>query len=155
MNSSSLTKLDQALAVEWKPQLTQCTGSFGEVWKCDWRGGNVAVKKLLENMTQSQLEDFKAEAALLSRLRPHTHIVQFQGVCLQPLCIITEFCVGGSLFTLLQTKKPLQKKVSVKIIKGCAAGMLHLQRERVVHRDLAARNILLTAEFDPKISGFF
>jgi serine/threonine protein kinase len=81
--------------------------------------------------------------------------VQFQGVCLVPLSIITEFCAGGSLFTLLHSKKEIPWKVIVKIIKGCAAGMLHLQREHIIHRDLAARNILLTEVYDPKISGKF
>jgi len=32
--------------------------------------------------------------------------------------------------------------------------MLHLHSEKIIHRDLAARNILLTENFDPKVSDF-
>ena len=33
--------------------------------------------------------------------------------------------------------------IRLKIIKGIAAGMEHLHKEKIVHRDLSARNILL------------
>lgn len=34
--------------------------------------------------------------------------------------------------------------LELEIIKGIAAGMLHITSEKIVHRDLAARNILVT-----------
>jgi len=40
------------------------------------------------------------------------------------------------------------------LVKGMAAGMLHLHREGLIHRDLAARNILLGSGFQVKITDF-
>jgi serine/threonine protein kinase len=42
----------------------------------------------------------------------------------------------------------------IRIIKGVAAGILHLTNNRIVHRDLAARNILLASGMQPKVSDF-
>ena len=44
--------------------------------------------------------------------------------------------------------------MKLSIIKGTAAGMLHLHRQGVVHRDLAARNILLDGALRPKVCDF-
>jgi protein-serine/threonine kinase len=60
------------------------------------------------------------------------------------LCIITELCEGGSLYTLLHSDAAIDETLLAKIIKGIAAGMMHLHAENIVHRDLAARNILVS-----------
>jgi serine/threonine protein kinase len=46
----------------------------------------------------------------------------------------------------------LSEEHKIRLIRGIAAGMLHLHKHNIVHRDFAARNILLTANGDPKIS---
>jgi len=42
----------------------------------------------------------------------------------------------------------------IEQIKGIAAGVLHLHKERIVHRDLATRNILLDKSGIPKVADF-
>jgi serine/threonine protein kinase len=49
----------------------------------------------------------------------------------------------------------LNEEHKIRLIRGIAAGILHLHKHNIVHRDLAARNILLTSGGDPKISVFF
>jgi serine/threonine protein kinase len=46
----------------------------------------------------------------------------------------------------------LSEEGKIQLIRGIAAGMLHLHKFNIVHRDLAARNILLTETGQPKIS---
>jgi serine/threonine protein kinase len=46
----------------------------------------------------------------------------------------------------------LSDEYKIRLVRGIAAGMLHLHKHNIVHRDLAARNILLTANGEPKIS---
>jgi len=113
----------------------------------------VAIKVLKGAFSSKQMEDFRAEGALMARLRPHKNVVQFLGICQQPPSMILEFCEGGNLFDFV-----IQKNLSVDdqldIMKGIGAGMLHLSYEKIVHRDLAARNILLDRGHIPKVSDF-
>ena len=92
----------------------------------------------------------------MSRLRPHTNVVQMLGVCTKtmPLMIVTEYLPLGSLQSFLTTPRgqSLSVQETLSIIQGIAAGMMHLSSENVVHRDLAARNVLLTSDLVPKIS---
>jgi serine/threonine protein kinase len=71
-----------------------------------------------------------------------------------PQCIVTEFLDGGSLTSLLYSRKTITQKMLYDIVYGIAAGVLHLHKEGIVHRDLAARNVLMTSGGQVKISDF-
>jgi serine/threonine protein kinase len=131
-------------------------GAFGVVYKAEWRLTTVAVKKLLNEISnEKEMEDFQAEVNLLKNLRPHPNVVTFLGITSSPISIVLEFCSGGSLYHLIHNKsKKISYELALKILKGVAAGMYHLHSENVIHRDLAARNILLTEEMTPKVSDF-
>jgi serine/threonine protein kinase len=59
----------------------------------------------------------------------------------------------GSLDKLLfDSDEELNENEMIELIRGIAAGLLHLHKYNIVHRDLAARNILLTGHRIPKIS---
>jgi len=83
-------------------------------------------------------------------------VVLFLGVTTppQPLTIISEFCEGGSLYTLIHSDAKISEELEFKVLSQMAKGMLHLHSEGIVHRDLAARNILLTEHFDAKVTDF-
>jgi len=133
-------------------------GNFGQVSKGRWRGGEVAVKKLVSTLNSEQLRDFRQEIAIMCSLRPHPSVVQFFGASTkpgQPLCIVTEFLEGGSLLHLLQVDgQSISPSDMTKMAKGIASGMVHLISEKIIHRDLAARNILLTGSRTCKVSDF-
>ncbi len=42
-------------------------GTYGVVYKATWRGSNVAVKKLLKNIEQKELESFRSEALTMQK----------------------------------------------------------------------------------------
>jgi len=131
-------------------------GSYGVVLKGMWRSVPVAAKKMLtESMTEQNIVDFLTEISLMKSLRPHTNVVTLLGVCSNPLALITEYLENGSLWSYI-TKLGSTPSIEIchKVIVGIARGMLHLHLEKIVHRDLATRNILLTAQFEPKISDF-
>jgi len=132
-------------------------GAYGVVFRGRWRGGIVAIKQLSFKgvLTQKELQDFRSEAALMKKLRPHVNVVQFLGITSSPsLCIVTEFLDQGSLFKLVFSSSKIDANILMNVVKGIAAGMLHLHREGVVHRDLATRNILLGSGNQVKISDF-
>lgn len=62
-------------------------------------------------------------------------ILQLLGVCcsdIEKLCLVTEFCVNGSLDKYIHSRPPLKKKIVYNLIKGIAVGMTHLTKEGVV-----------------------
>jgi len=77
------------------------------------------------------------------------------GICMEPLCIVTDYYKNGSLLNYLESHgKELNNKQLMKILQGIAAGMSHLHVEKVIHRDLASRNILLSEILDPAVADF-
>jgi len=129
-------------------------GAYGVVFLANWRLQKVAAKKLLEDSLSENGEDFAKEAELLMALRPHKNIVQFLGVILRPLCIITEYLPRGSLFQLLESEHPMDYVLLLKFANDIVAGMVHLHSEGVIHRDLACRNLLLDESGTVKITDF-
>jgi len=129
-------------------------GSYGKVCLGKWNAASVALKFCRKNR---KIEDFLQEMKIMIELPPHPNVVQVLGLSVdgpQPI-IVMEFCPGGSLDTLLyDSNVNLNEEDKMQLIRGIAAGMLHLHKHNIVHRDLAARNILLTASGDPKISDF-
>jgi len=107
-------------------------------------------------LSEKDLRDFKAEASVMARLRPHVNVVQFLGITSAPapLCIVTEFMDQGSLYAYLHGDSKIDTNILMNLVKGIAAGMLHLHKEELIHRDLASRNILLGSGFQVKISDF-
>jgi len=129
-------------------------GSYGEVFLGKWRNAYVALKFCAHKVN---IDDFLREINILTNLPPHPNIVHLYGVALdgpQPVLVL-EYYQKGSLDKVLfdsSVKLPLETKMH--LIRGIAAGMLHLHKHNIIHRDLAARNILIAANGEPKISDF-
>jgi serine/threonine protein kinase len=119
-----------------------------------WSGAEVALKFCKE---KEGLEDFWKEANLMIELPPHPNVVRVFGISrdgLQPILVL-EYCAGGSLDKLFFVdEQPMNETQKITLVKGIAAGMLHLHNHNIIHRDLAARNILLSDTGHPKISDF-
>ncbi|PRP89323.1 hypothetical protein PROFUN_02197 [Planoprotostelium fungivorum] len=131
-------------------------GSFGIVFKAQWRAADVAVKQVrAEHVTEKQLRDFLREVSILQNLVSHPNVVGFRGITFppQPLSLVIDYCKGGSLYTYLRRNNVTDEK-RFKMIKDIAKGMLHLHMEKIVHRDLAVRNVLLTEHLVAQVSDF-
>jgi tRNA A-37 threonylcarbamoyl transferase component Bud32 len=139
-------------------------GAFGKVYKATYRGNSVAVKKLFvpqelwqSDQIQEDFAYFRKEIEILSLLN-HPNIVKCLGGCAQRphLCIVTEYCNGGSLHDLLHIKKVnLSSQQQIAFALGIAEGMeyLHSRKPMIIHRDLKSQNILLNDNI-PKICDF-
>ena len=79
----------------------------------------------------------------------HPNVVGLKGLCKKPLCVLTDFCTYGDLYTYLQSRRncniPLPFKFVVKVLLDIAKGMnfLHTATPPIIHRDLKSPNILL------------
>ena len=143
------------------------SGGSSDVYLGDYRGTEVAVKKLrLLEAKKDYIKEYKREVSSLVLLY-HPYLVLLMGAIAEPfnLSIVTEYCKGGNLFDLLY-KRPninLSWEFKKKILLQIAIGMnyLHTNNPPVLHRDLKSLNILLTDKIeknsdttDIKISDF-
>ncbi|XP_078174471.1 putative serine/threonine-protein kinase SIS8 isoform X2 [Carex rostrata] len=134
-------------------------GSFGEVYKGDWHGTEVAVKKFLhQDISSDALEEFRSEVRIMKRLR-HPNVVLLMGAVTRVphLSIVTEFLPRGSLFRLIhRPNNQLDEKRRLRMALDVARGMnyLHNCTPMVVHRDLKSPNLLVDKNWVVKVCDF-
>lgn len=147
-------------------------GSFGRVYLAKWNETLVAVKILSSigpaedesNLTLSNpvLSGLAKESNMMAALR-HPNVVSFLGVCLEPPCIVTEFCARGSLTDVLRGAKATPAKASLldwsrrlNMALDAAKGMLYLHNHAppIIHRDLKSPNLLVDKHWRVKVSDF-
>jgi len=133
-------------------------GSFGTVYHGTWGDKQIACKMLSKDTGfEIDIASFIRESDVMRRITSHANCLKYYGICCNtdfPFCIITEFIANGSLRSIIEKNMISSNKVKLHIIKGIVQGMIHLSNEKVVHRDLASRNILITEDFNAKISDF-
>ncbi|KAL8196699.1 hypothetical protein R6Q57_024592 [Mikania cordata] len=134
-------------------------GSYGEVYRSEWNGTEVAVKKFMnQDISGDALTQFKGEIEIMLRLR-HPNVVLFMGAVTRPpnLSILTEFLPRGSLYKLLhRTNVQLDEKRRMRMALDVAKGMnyLHTSNPVIVHRDLKTPNLLVDKNWVVKQGGW-
>ena len=142
-------------------------GGFGEVFKGEFHGQDVAVKTL-KVVDEENLGRFREEVLLMTSLH-HTNIVFLLGMCWDESLIglLMEFSDKGSLTDVLVKSQdftwvdPLLKYVS-----DVAHGLQYLHnvkwydyntkttRESIIHRDIKTDNVLVFSPDTCKLSDF-
>lgn len=127
-------------------------GSFGTVFKGEWRGTEIAIKVIKSEVDTSE---FEIEMDIISRLH-HPNILQFLGACtvVHPHMIVMEYMSND---TLESANPSLSYSQRVGIVKDVAKGLAYLHNRKpgcIIHRDLKPNNILLTTSFKAKIADF-
>src|SRR5579883_1219689 len=90
------------------------SGSFGEVFKGEWKGKEIAMKKLLKESETTISSQFMKEAQILYSIN-HPNVIRFYGLYYETngecyLC--TEFVDGGCLEDFLKEKLKENKKLN-------------------------------------------
>ncbi|CAJ1936645.1 unnamed protein product [Sphenostylis stenocarpa] len=134
-------------------------GSYGEVYRGEWHGTEVAVKKFLyRDISGELLEEFKSEVQIMKRLR-HPNVVLFMGAVTRPpnLSIVSEFLPRGSLYRLIhRPNNQLDERRRLRMALDAARGMnyLHSSTPVIVHRDLKSPNLLVDKNWVVKVCDF-
>lgn len=121
-------------------------GGFGKVHRGFWRNSEVAVKAARIDPDEDinvTIESVKQEATLFWLLE-HENIVQLLGVCLElpHLCLVMEYCRGGSLNRILASHK-INPSTLLDWAIQIARGMDYLHNglpTPIIHRDLKSSN---------------
>ncbi|XP_034662492.1 tyrosine-protein kinase Fer isoform X2 [Drosophila subobscura] len=133
-------------------------GNFGDVYKAKLKSTklDVAVKTCRMTLPDEQKRKFLQEGRILKQY-DHPNIVKLIGICVQkqPIMIVMELVLGGSLLTYLRkNSNGLSARQQMGMCRDAAAGMRYLESKNCIHRDLAARNCLVDLEHSVKISDF-
>eukprot|EP00268_Persea_americana_P039269 TRINITY_DN38879_c0_g1_i1.p1 TRINITY_DN38879_c0_g1~~TRINITY_DN38879_c0_g1_i1.p1 ORF type:complete len:357 (-),score=64.34 TRINITY_DN38879_c0_g1_i1:168-1238(-) len=140
-------------------------GGFGRVYRGVLRSGEVVAIKKMELPPFKAAEgerEFRVEVDILSRL-DHPNLVSLIGYCAdgKHRFLVYEFMQNGSLQDHLDgiSEMKMDWPSRLKIALGAARGLAYLHSGStvgipIVHRDFKSSNILLSANFEPKISDF-
>ncbi|KAH8277325.1 hypothetical protein KR026_009115, partial [Drosophila bipectinata] len=121
-------------------------GSYGQVFKADWRNLKIAVKRLNYGV---EAEVIDREINQLSKVR-HENIIELYGVSMHDdlYHLLVEYMDGGSLHSFLHADRKPSYTLSHSLnwALQMAQGIAHMHAmtpKAVVHRDVKPRNALL------------
>jgi len=133
-------------------------GTSGKVYRAILRGKNdVAVKILKPWTNDSQVQEFQKEFEIMCALR-HPYIVHFYGACIETkLSLVMEFCERDTLFDVMNNDN-----ISIgweNVFRWGAQYtramvFLHNFKPQVLHRDFKSLNILVTHDWECRVSDF-
>lgn len=112
------------------------SGAHSQVYRGKWNGEEVAVKRLVDGVSD---ETFMKEAGLWAKL-DHPRIHRFLRACLSPKYIISAYHRYGDVGKYLSTH-PVADRVA--LMRDSAAGMDFLHKNGGIHGDLKASNVLV------------
>lgn len=123
-------------------------GEFGEVFRCLNRldGCIYAVKKSKKPVAGSAVERIALnEVWAHAVLGKHDNVVRYYSAWAENnhMLIQNEYCDGGSLQTLLQTRTLAEQELRL-LVAHIAEGLKYIHSNDLVHLDLKAGNIFLT-----------
>lgn len=147
-------------------------GGYGEVFKAQWMGAPVAVKRFGRKcVSKKSIIDFIKEIEIVYQMR-HPNIIFYLGVSFDDenhYYMVTEYSSNGSIFDLLhhssqsqaakrlphnKNKVVLDDGLIFKIMKEMALALQYLHTKKILHCDLKSQNILLTEDWTVKICDF-
>ncbi|GAB9475839.1 Tkl protein kinase [Globisporangium polare] len=159
-------------------------GGYGAVYKAKFRNETVVVKQLLPDKTRNKqiLKSFMDEIRICAAL-DHPKVVRFIGITwssLLDLSVVTEYMANGDLGSLLTEQLQRQASGAVsrfdyswfKASSSTSGGggakcksllaldiaealvYLHSFISPIIHRDLKSRNVLLSTDWEAKLTDF-
>ncbi|KAI1461596.1 kinase-like protein [Annulohypoxylon moriforme] len=134
-------------------------GSFGRVYKAnDLRTSQVVAVKIIDvdesDTLNPKLADTYSEILkeinALHRLSQSgaqniNHVIEALPVG-KAMWMVTEYCAGGSVATLMKPTAPggLQEKWIIPILREVAVAIYWVHKEGIIHRDIKCANVLVT-----------
>merc|ERR1719285_276082 len=148
------TKKIDASKITYKQKVG--SGFFGDVYRAEYFGAEVAVKQTKE-ITKTAVEVLLQEGKIWYGIKKHPNICRLIGYIHdgENLGLVMDFVENGSVLDCLERGQQFSSNQKYDIIRQASAGLWHLHADNFVHRDLALRNVLIDLEeFSVKITDF-
>ncbi|CAH0487059.1 unnamed protein product [Peronospora farinosa] len=164
VNLDSSGNLDSTLRLDGSTGSKQSTKQRSSLWEDEViTAARIPLEKIIQK-DMRQINAFLSEIKMMASVE-HPCIVHFVGVAwdaLSDLCAVSEFMPGGDLFTLLRRFDCVEHRVQgfdidkAKIALHLAQALtyLHSLEPVVIHRDLKSMNILLSDDWEAKLTDF-
>ncbi|KAL5204108.1 hypothetical protein ABZP36_008979 [Zizania latifolia] len=147
---------------DFSPECIIGQGGSSQVYKgCLTNGKEMAVKIL--KYSDEGLKEFVSEIEIVSSLS-HKNIISLAGFCFKDndLLLVYEYLQRGSLEEMLHSDKGCDtlfgwtERFNVALGVADALDYLHGNGNNrpVIHRDVKSSNILISEDFEPKLSDF-
>lgn len=139
---------------DFSPSLLVGGGTYGQVFKGELNGTQVAVKRLVG--VDALDSGLAAELQVLGRVR-HPNIVLLMGHCPEEACLVYEYLEEGSLQSVLndfrrRASYGWESRIRTGLELATAMLFLHRTDPPVVHGDLKPANILLDDSWHCKVA---
>jgi len=133
-------------------------GQSALIHEATWRGQRVAVKFMKQKADKKTMENFQRECRLLMAVRT-PQIVFFYGAVIidSSLCLLLEYCARGSLEDYMKDHaNEFTWERFFQFARQATEGLLclHKWKPAIVHRDFKGQNLLLTENWQVKVSDF-
>ncbi|KAL0047223.1 hypothetical protein WJX82_010034 [Trebouxia sp. C0006] len=140
----------------------QSTGQMSAINEGDSDKDEGTDEDILDSSIDNTIKTLEREVSIMSAIR-HPNVVLFMGVCLDPPCMVTEFCARGSMFdvlakartsALLAQQLDWPKRVSMALDAAKGMLQLHSHKPPILHRDLKSPNLLVDKHWRVKVADF-
>uniref|UniRef100_A0A3Q1AK29 Guanylate cyclase n=2 Tax=Amphiprion ocellaris TaxID=80972 RepID=A0A3Q1AK29_AMPOC len=121
-----------------------------------YQGNQVAIKYIKNLMCCNfQKPSIIAEFSVMKEMK-HENLVQFFGVCIDPICLVIQYCKKGSLKDILKaTDVELDGMFKLSFAYDIVNGMEFIHKSRLkFHGNLKPSTCLVDSRLQIKLSGF-
>ncbi|KXN83468.1 putative serine/threonine-protein kinase drkC [Leucoagaricus sp. SymC.cos] len=136
------------------------SGGFADIFRGQYQGHAVCVKKVYLEVTQDNTSRVRAQAkefALWAHLS-HPNILPFLGVYEPPkqrksdmICIVSQYMPNGNLFTYVKKVLDCPKLL---LLFDVVSGLKYLHDNDIIHADLKAANVVVSETGHAMICDF-
>jgi serine/threonine-protein kinase len=157
---ASLARNDPPLTIDGLPVVRQIgRGGMATVYLARQPDGREVAVKLMHPAVAAHpdaVSRFLREAAILATITdPHVVRVLGSGQQAGQPYLVLELVAGGDAGRLAQTQGGrLEESQAMRLVADGCAGVVALQRARLLHRDIKPSNLLLTGDGRAKLGDF-